>query len=54
MIKVDCPQKQIDRRRPFRPAILVIVLRTKLVFDLEQEFERNNQYMKFGRNPIKK
>ena len=45
MIKVDCPQKQIDRRPP--------VCRTKLVFKLKQEFDVSNPYMKFGRNGIK-
>ena len=34
-------------------AILVIVRRTKLVFKLEHEFDGNNRYMKFERNPIK-
>ena len=43
MIKVDCPFS----------AILVIVCGTKLVFELEQEFDGSNTYKKFGRNPIK-
>ena len=33
-------------------AILVIVCRTKLVFELEQEFDGSNPYMKFGKNLI--
>ena len=35
-------------------AILVIVHRTIPIFELEQEFDGSNPYMKFGRNPIKK
>ena len=34
-------------------AILVIFRLTKSVFELEREFDGNNPYMKFGRNPIK-
>ena len=34
-------------------AILVIVHWTKLVLELEQEFDGSNPYMKFGRNQIK-
>ena len=41
MIKVDCQQKDIDSWR------------VKLVFKFEEKFDRSNQYMKFGRNPIK-
>ena len=53
MIKIDCPQKQINRWRPFCPPSLVIVRPTKLVFELEQEFDGSNPYMEFGRNLIK-
>ena len=35
-------------------AILVIVRQTKSIFELEQEFDGSNPYMKFGRNQIKK
>ena len=34
-------------------AILVIVVPTKLIFELEPGFDGSNPYMKFGRNPIK-
>ena len=34
-------------------AILVIVRKTKLVFNLEQEFDGSNPYMNIERNPIK-
>ena len=33
-------------------AILVIVCRTKSIFELEPEFGGSNLYMKFERNPI--
>ena len=53
MIKMDCPQNQIDRRGPFRRPSCFIVRQTKFVFKLEQEFDGSNPYMKYGRNPIK-
>ena len=50
MIKVDCPQVQTDGWRPFcQPSWLAFF---GPVFQLEQEFDRSNPYMKFGRNPI--
>ena len=53
MIKVDYPQKQIDRQCPFCLPSWLIVGRTKLVFELELEFDEKNRCMKFGTNPIK-
>ena len=42
-----------DRRGAILTAILCIVRLSKLVFELEQEYDGSNPYMKFGRNPIK-
>ena len=45
MTMVECPQKQMDRRQPFLSVILVIVLQTNSIFELEPEFDESNPYL---------
>ena len=52
MTKVECLQKQTDRRRPFLLATLVIVRLTKPIFELEPEIYRRNPNIKFGSNQV--
>ena len=52
MIKVDCHKTKLIGGGHF-VGHLVIVRLTKFVFELEQEFDGSNPYMKFGRNTIK-
>ena len=53
MTKLECPQEQTNKRRPFLVAISFIVRLTKPIFELRREFDRSNPYVKFGRNPMK-
>ena len=50
--KVKCPQVQTDTQLPFGWAIMVIVHWTLPIFKLGREFDKSNQYMKFGRNRV--
>ena len=52
MTKVQCPQVQTDRQRPFCRPSWFIGRRTKPVVELEREFDGSKPYMKFERNPI--
>ena len=50
MTKLECPQVQSDRWRPFLwPSFYYW---TKPIFELGREFDKSNPYMKFGSNHV--
>ena len=49
MSMLVCHQVQTVRWLPFLAALLVIVHETKSIFELGQEFNKSNLYLKFER-----